>query len=108
MKRLWNSKAIQDSLPGPKTSWIFDGEHLAWSKHIPPNRSSRTVSVDLDVEEGGTTKGRVHHVLIQPTKQLEFAELGNYLKRKGPWSIKVLEIMSTRPLCIHDHDRSAG
>jgi hypothetical protein len=94
MKKLWHSKAVQAVVTDSRCQWIFDGEALAWSKFIPPRQSTRTVAVDLDVEGGGQTKGRVHNILITPTKQLDMNELTAYLRGGTPWSVRLLELMS--------------
>ena len=89
LKKIWNSRTVKAELGEPKNLWIWDGNKLAWSS-IKFERAETRITVDLDEEEGRSTKpgvrGNKHTIFIRRTRQVDFASMTAFLNGQIGWN----------------------
>lgn len=95
VRKLWNTRTVQDRLRGSNCRWLFDGEKLAWSRAAA--KDGVRILVDMDEEKGQKPRpGRNNRfeVILKSTTTIRLQALDSYLKGEADWHNHVLECMS--------------
>ncbi|CAO2656388.1 Nn.00g051910.m01.CDS01 [Neocucurbitaria sp. VM-36] len=94
LKKIWNSNTVKSALGEPANLWIWDGNKLGWSgKRL--DRDDNRVTVDLDAEEGKTTRpgarGNKHTLHLRWTRSIDFNHLQAFLNGQASWDTNCID-----------------
>ncbi|KAI1757612.1 Piwi domain-containing protein [Xylaria castorea] len=102
MKKLWNSKPVQDKIKDVGGTWLHDGNKLAWtSKNI--DRNEFRVTVDLDADKPNKEKvgsSGIYYLKAQQSTAIKLHYLKQYVEGKIGWDNHVLECMNFVDHCM--------
>ncbi|KAI0530336.1 Piwi domain-containing protein [Xylaria digitata] len=103
IKKLWNSKPVQDEMLKIGGKWLCDGNKLAWSSKEIQNRNEFRVSVDLDA--GRPNNRRVgstglFYFRVKQSARINLEYLHKYLQGGIGWDNHVLECMNFIDHCM--------
>ncbi|KAF2963456.1 hypothetical protein GQX73_g10126 [Xylaria multiplex] len=102
IKKLWNSKPVQDEILKVGGKWLHDGNKLAWSSKEIQNRNEFRVSVDLNAGNPNTTVGNsgLFYVKVKQSAKINLAYLHRYIQGAIGWDNHVLECMNFVDHCL--------
>ncbi|KAI0517034.1 Piwi domain-containing protein [Xylaria bambusicola] len=100
IKKVWNSRPIQEALTKAGGKWLYDGKKLAWSSR-QIERNELRASVDLDADKPNKVGSRgVYYIRIKQTQVINLSYLAHYLQGKVAWDVHVLEGLNFFDHCM--------